>query len=216
MNQFQTELAKDISNEKAEKFMKETLDVDSLFEVFNVFQMRMILLLAVVTASIVGAFFMFAREIVAPMEGMVAATKKIADGDLSATVPVKSNDEIGQIGNLINDMSVNLQEMIIQIRQESKRLREKITQANEKVTKSLHTEELTKAIEEKRIRLTDLKTIISTGDELSTILDDMVIELSSLQAFINMYKVFQVSEEGNDDLKALASLQERDVGDINM
>ncbi|MDH5654519.1 MAG: HAMP domain-containing protein [Spirochaetia bacterium] len=208
LKQFQIELSKDFSEEKTNAFMKETLDVESLFEVFNIFQMRMILLLSVVTASIVGAFFMFTREIVSPMEGMVAATKKIADGDLSTTVPVKSDDEIGQIGNLINDMSVNLQEMIIQIRQEVKRLREKISEANEKVTKSLHTKELTRAIEEKRIKLKDLRNIVSTGDELSTILDDMVVELSSLQAFINMYKVFQVADEKSEDLKVLASLQE--------
>ena len=72
---------------------------------------RMILLLLVIFACIAGAFVLFTRDIVSPMDGIVDATKKIADGDLTVSVPVMSDDEIGQIARLINDMNVNLQDM---------------------------------------------------------------------------------------------------------
>lgn len=79
---------------------------------------RMVLLLLVVFASIIGAFIMFAKDIVSPMDDIVEATKKIVDGDLTVTVPVMSDDEIGQIATLINDMNINLNNMIMEIRQE--------------------------------------------------------------------------------------------------
>jgi len=212
-----SELVKEYPPETAREFVDKKINLESFFHPISDLQIRTLLLLLVITFAIFGSFILFAKDIVTPMEGMVIATKKIADGDLSASVPVKSQDEIGQIGMLINDMSVNLQEMIIQIRQEVIRLREKISEANKKVTRVLHGDDLQNAINSKRLKIDHLRDLISAGDEISSLLDDMVIELSSLQAFVNMYKVFQVSADSEpEEKKILKTMQDETIEDINM
>jgi methyl-accepting chemotaxis protein len=210
------ELIKEFSEPQVNDFLNNRFDQEVFFDSISDLQIRFILLLLVIGFAIGGAFFLFAKDIVAPMEGMVIATKKIADGDLSASVPVKSQDEIGQIGKLINDMSVNLQEMIIQIRQEVIRLRHKINEANQKITRTFHGEDIQHAISSKKMKMADLKEVIKAGDDISTLLDDMVIELSSLQAFVNMYKVFQVTEDVQENKKAILALKNENIGDVNM
>ena len=54
----------------------------------------------------------------------------------TVTVPIMTNDEIGQIAKLINTMNVNLQDLIMQIRQEISRHRHKIEEASKNLSYS--------------------------------------------------------------------------------
>ncbi len=157
---------------------------------------RMILLLLVVFASIIGAFIMFAKDIVSPMDNIVEATKKIADGDLTVTVPVMSEDEIGQIATLINDMNVNLQDMIMQIRQEISRHREKILEAGVVLT-SMTRENTEEIITNKRMKLSDFKKMIQVSRDVVRLLDTMLVDLGALENFVKMYKTYSAHTEIN-------------------
>ncbi len=174
--------------------VQSNLNRDILFNPLDDLQIRMILMLMVVSLCIVGAFYLFAKDIVAPMESMVSATKRIAEGDLSASVPVKSEDEIGQVGMLINEMSVNLQDLILQIRSEVERLKERITIVSNRISGTLQRDQLMAALANKRLSANELRNLIKTGDDMNGILKDMLIDLSALQAFIRLYKVFEVNE----------------------
>lgn len=59
------------------------------------------------------------RGISGPMEDCRAAAAKIAAGDLSAQVPVNRRDDIGQLLQAINGISVGLAEVVNQVRQAS-------------------------------------------------------------------------------------------------
>lgn len=155
---------------------------------------RMILLLLVVFTSIVGAFIMFAKDIVSPMDNIVEATKKIADGDLTVTVPVMSDDEIGQIATLINDMNVNLQDMIMQIRQEIARHKNKIQEATDKIT-FISQRSAEEILRNKKMKLSDFRKMIRLSNDVVKLLDTMLADLGALETFVKMYKTYSAHTE---------------------
>ncbi len=66
------------------------------------------------TLAVLSALYIFVeRRILHPLENTAAAAGRIADGRLDTTVPVQDRDEIGRIGELFNDMGVNLQELLL-------------------------------------------------------------------------------------------------------
>ena len=84
-----------------------------LFKPVRELQLRMILLLFIVATSISVTLLIFIKNIANPLDEMVAAAKELRDGNLGATVPVLSDDEIGQLGESFNDLAVNLQEVLL-------------------------------------------------------------------------------------------------------
>jgi nitrogen fixation/metabolism regulation signal transduction histidine kinase len=179
-----------IPGQYVEKIDHEKMDMAIKDPISN-FRNRIGLVFIVICASIIGAFKMFTNDIVAPMENIVEATKKIADGDLTVTVPVMSQDEIGQIAKLINDMNVNLQDMIMQIKQEIERHKIKIQEANKTIT-SVPLEDTNDIIGKKEIRLSDFKRMIKLSSDVVKLNETMMIEIEALETFINMYKTYSI------------------------
>jgi len=193
-----SEMAKSVTAKIPEKYhsvVKESLKDSSNFDQITDLRNRMLLLLLVVFGCIVGAFFMFTKDIVSPMDGIVEATKKIAEGDLTVDVPVMSDDEIGQIGKLINEMNVNLQDMIMQIRQEISRHKLKIQQASDKITEFTQYDSLGNIIENKKMKVSDFRKMISLSSDVMKLLEVMMVDLSALETFVKMYKTYAVSTE---------------------
>lgn len=157
---------------------------------------RMILLLLVVFASIIGAFIMFAKDIVSPMDGIVEATKKIVDGDLTVTVPVMSDDEIGQIATLINDMNINLNNMIMEIRQEVSKYKNKIQQAADAIA-SISQKNAVTIIENRAMKVSDFKKMMKLSADVVKLLNMMLIDLGALETFVKMYKTYAIHTEIN-------------------
>jgi signal transduction histidine kinase len=63
--------------------------------------------LVAVAAAAVVTFFM-SRRILAPVEGLAAAARRVARGDLSPRVDARSRDEFGELGRTFNVMASNL------------------------------------------------------------------------------------------------------------
>ena len=68
-----------------------------------------VLLLGMVMAYFLGSY------IAKPIRQLMKASEKIADGDLSADISVKSRDEAGKLAESFKRMSENLQQLIGQI-----------------------------------------------------------------------------------------------------
>lgn len=194
-NNVVSEITRAVPGESVKKINTEKMN-DAINRPVSDLRNRMILLLLVVFASIVGAFIMFAKDIVSPMDNIVEATKKIADGDLTVTVPVMSEDEIGQIATLINDMNINLQDMIMQIRQEISRHRSKILEAGVVLT-AITKENAEEIITNKRMKLSDFRRFIQVSNDVVSLLDTMLIDLGALENFVKMYKTYAVHTEIN-------------------
>jgi methyl-accepting chemotaxis protein len=160
---------------------------------------RMILLLLVISGSVIGAFYLFTKDIVAPMDGLVEAAKKIASGDFSATAPVMSKDEIGQLAMLINDMNINLQDMIVHIKREIDRHKEKIEQAILKNESILKKEQDAKILETRRMSLSSYKDLVDTSGDVKVLLWRMNNDMAALQAYIGSYKTYSIPSEITQD-----------------
>lgn len=79
-------------------------------------------LIGVVAVSIIVALcalLFVSKRISGGIAEVLDAAKKIADGDLKNTVRVASQDEIGQLGEAVNQMTVNLRGLIGQIQKTS-------------------------------------------------------------------------------------------------
>ncbi|NLN07704.1 MAG: cell wall metabolism sensor histidine kinase WalK, partial [Firmicutes bacterium] len=68
----------------------------------------LITLLAILAAGVIGRFL--TNKITGPIQSLSEATEKMAKGDLSQRVPVRSRDEIGRLTKLFNEMAAQLQE----------------------------------------------------------------------------------------------------------
>ena len=64
---------------------------------------------AVVTLIVL---IMFMRRITGPLQHMVESSRIIAEGDLRQTIQVRSRDEIGLLGETINGLTSNIQEIV--------------------------------------------------------------------------------------------------------
>ncbi len=71
---------------------------------------------AVIAGLIAGAGWWFSGRLVKPIAPAVERAKAIADGDLSGEdLPVKSQDELGQLTGAMNSMSHSLRELVQQV-----------------------------------------------------------------------------------------------------
>src|SRR5271157_316162 len=55
---------------------------------------------------------MFIRRITGPLQEMVQQSRAISEGDLSTTIEVRRHDEIGLLGETINGLTCNIQEIV--------------------------------------------------------------------------------------------------------
>ncbi|WP_449537820.1 methyl-accepting chemotaxis protein [Ferdinandcohnia sp. Marseille-Q9671] len=83
------------------------------------------------TTFIVVAIFIFiglilaiiiVRSITKPLSILVDVTDKVSNGDLTQTIQVKNNDELGKLGNSFNKMLLSLRELITHVGEKSELL----------------------------------------------------------------------------------------------
>ena len=192
-----TTIKQEISTDAFEGIEIEKLN-SAISEPISNFRNRIIIVLIIICASIFGAFKLFTQDIVHPMEGIVGAAKQIAGGDLTVTVPVMSQDEIGQIAQLINDMNDNLQNMLTQIKQEIERHKAKIQYASETISliSQKNTEEI---IEKREIKISDFKKMVKLSTDIVKLLETLLVDIDALETFVKMYKTYSI--DGGVDIK---------------
>jgi uncharacterized membrane protein len=76
-------------------------------------QKRITIFVASVTFCVTGTLFLVAWKILKPLGGTIDAAKAITEGNLGETVPVRAHDEIGMLGELLNDVAANFQEVLL-------------------------------------------------------------------------------------------------------
>jgi methyl-accepting chemotaxis protein len=76
---------------------------------------RMILAMFAAITLLMAIPFLFIRNIVEPLEHVLMAVRRITEGNLDTTVPIRNSDEIGKIGEQINALSVNIQEILLHV-----------------------------------------------------------------------------------------------------
>jgi len=109
---------------------------------------KIILLLALLVVVSAMVFIMFVKNIIGPLNHMVKAAQKIASGDLRESIEVKSNDELAEVGELINDLTANIQEIITNTLVYLDDIESNMYRCKENLTKIIHEEGSHKAASE--------------------------------------------------------------------
>ncbi|MBI4334649.1 MAG: HAMP domain-containing protein [Chloroflexi bacterium] len=68
--------------------------------------------MAIATALVILATALIARMITRPVRQMTRAVLRIASGQLGQRIPIRTGDELGQLGRAFNEMSASLKEMM--------------------------------------------------------------------------------------------------------
>jgi methyl-accepting chemotaxis protein len=74
---------------------------------------KAMMMVGVILAVVVIVLTMFIKTITEPLQHMVEVSKAISAGDLSQTTGVETKNELSQLSAGIDDMSTNLQEIIM-------------------------------------------------------------------------------------------------------
>lgn len=72
---------------------------------------KIVTMFGVLTLVVAIVMMMFIKNITMPLCKMADVAQRINQGDLSQIVPIETNDEIGQVGVAINELTSNLQEV---------------------------------------------------------------------------------------------------------
>ncbi|MEM9418880.1 MAG: methyl-accepting chemotaxis protein [Planctomycetota bacterium] len=89
--------------------------VASLTARSNFVQTMVISLSLVTVIAAIGIAWFLRRSICPPLARTVEAAKRVAEGDLTARVDVRSNDEVGDLGRNFNEMADNIAKIIIEV-----------------------------------------------------------------------------------------------------
>ncbi|MBK5245815.1 MAG: HAMP domain-containing protein [Peptostreptococcaceae bacterium] len=97
-------------------------DLTSVYNTIN--QSKEIFLKAMIIALAITAAlgFFIAKSITEPINNVTKLAKKMADGDFSQEVSIKSNDEIGRLAEMFNILRLKLNETLTEISNEKSKL----------------------------------------------------------------------------------------------
>lgn len=86
------------------------LVIDEVFQPIDHLRNKAILMIAIIMFVMVIVLTMFTRNITEPLRHMIETAQKLATGDLRQTIEIHSGNELGELGNVINELSSNLRE----------------------------------------------------------------------------------------------------------
>ena len=85
--------------------------IDSVRHGIESLRSKALLMFVVQAVETLIVLVMFVRKITTPLQQMVDEAEIISDGDLSRIIPIRTRDEIGLIGQTINALTSNIQEI---------------------------------------------------------------------------------------------------------
>ena len=96
-----------------EQFKTGELDEDQIYLPLVKIRNKAMMMVGVILAVVVIVLTMFIKNITEPLQHMIEVSKAISAGDLRQTTGIKTRSELSQLSAAIDDMSTNLQEIIL-------------------------------------------------------------------------------------------------------
>ena len=110
-------LYKQIVESISSKFPDHTNNPD-MSEVRNIlksFHIRVIMVVSVLFLCFAVSAILFYRNFVKPVDKMARGVRRMANGHLNELIQVSSDNEMEKIGELINDLAINMQEILLHV-----------------------------------------------------------------------------------------------------
>lgn len=74
---------------------------------------KAILMIVIIMYVTIIVLTMLIKNITGPLQHMIDVSQQISEGDLTKTIQIRSNNELAQLGKVINEMASNLQEVTV-------------------------------------------------------------------------------------------------------
>ncbi len=94
------------------EFLK-VANFDLAHETVNLILLKVGVMLFNLLISIGLVMLLFSKRIITPIDRIIKGTRAISNGDLSATMPEQTRDELGELSLRINELAANYQELIL-------------------------------------------------------------------------------------------------------
>lgn len=95
------------------KYSEGKIESKSVFAPIDRLRKKAILMIAMILAVMVIVLTMFIKNITEPLQHIIELSRKISGGDLSQTITIHAHNELSELGNVINEMSGNIQEITL-------------------------------------------------------------------------------------------------------
>jgi HAMP domain-containing protein len=89
------------------------IDQRVIFAPIDRMRSKAILMVGIIMVVMLIVLTMFIKHITEPLQHMIGLSEKISAGDLSQTIRIDADNELAQLGRVINEMASNLQEIIL-------------------------------------------------------------------------------------------------------
>ncbi len=99
--------------ENVKRYTSGNLDEDPLYHSLVKIRNKAMMMVGVILAVVVIVLTMFIKTITEPLQHMIEISKAISTGDLRQATGIKTRSELSQLSTAIDDMSTNLQEIIM-------------------------------------------------------------------------------------------------------
>lgn len=96
-----------------EKLSRNQINSEEAFRPIQQVRNKAVLMVALLLIVVVIVLAMFIKNITEPLQHMIDISKKIAMGDLSQTINIRARNELAEMGDTVNEITSNLQEMIL-------------------------------------------------------------------------------------------------------
>lgn len=98
--------------DQIEQHTGEDLDRNAVFQPLDHLRNKAVLMIGIIMSVMVIVLTMFVKNITEPLQHMIEKARDIARGDLSQTIRIEADNELADLGSVINEMASNLQEII--------------------------------------------------------------------------------------------------------
>lgn len=86
---------------------------EAIFAPIDRMRSKAMLMVGIIMLVMVIVLTMFIKNITEPLQHMIKLSEKISAGDLSQTIRIEANNELADLGMVINEMASNLQEITL-------------------------------------------------------------------------------------------------------
>ena len=76
-------------------------------------RIRLFVLLGILVVSLGSILYLYVTQALIPLRKVIRVTDAISKGNLSVTAPVGNNNDIGELGVAVNELSANFQEVVL-------------------------------------------------------------------------------------------------------
>lgn len=98
--------------DQIEQHADQGLDREAVFKPLDHLRNKAVLMIGIIMSVMVIVLTMFVKNITEPLQHMIEKARGISRGDLSQTIRIEADNELADLGGVINEMASNLQEII--------------------------------------------------------------------------------------------------------